>query len=619
VRAEAHARYRAQLRALLADLAIDVVHFHGVDFAAYEPGDAPPALCTLHLPLAWYPPEALAARAGRHLHCVSAAQRRAAPPGAVLLEDIPNGVDLWRFRPAPAKQPYAIMLGRICPEKGIHLGLEAARRAGVPLVLFGRVFPYPEHQRYFEEVVVPRLDRERCFLGPVGMPRKAALLAGARCLVIPSLAPETSSLVALEALACGTPVVAFAEGALPDLIEHGTTGFLARSVEELSEGIRRAGELRGERCRRAAERFSAAGMCRRYLDVYARLARGAAERRPRPPVEVEELRTLAGLAALRQAWAELWERCPAATLFQAPAWLEPWCEHRLGGEPRVLAFRRAGALVGLAPFFVWSSGDERVLSLMGAGASDYQDVLFEEASRAECVAALASWLGGAGRDWHRAEWSELVEGSALLEVAVAHEPAPAREPQEPCPALSLEPALGAAIPPSMLEKVGYARRRATRDAGLQVETAGSGNLPALLDALALLHARRWQARDQPGALADGRTRAFHAVVAARLLDEGRLMLHAVHLHGAPAAVLYGFHDRQATRYYLSGFDPRWSKLSPGLLAVAHGIESAAARGSRLFDFLRGAEPYKYRWGARDRCRVHRRIIQWPASPPAGAS
>src|SRR5206468_1110363 len=92
------------------------------------------------------------------------------------------------------KRGYALALGRICPEKGFHLALEAAHEAGCALLLGGQVFPYPEHQRYFDTQVAPRLDRCRRYLGPVALARKRRLLAGARCLLAPSLVPETSAM-----------------------------------------------------------------------------------------------------------------------------------------------------------------------------------------------------------------------------------------------------------------------------------------------------------------------------------------------------------------------------------------------------------------------------------------
>jgi glycosyltransferase involved in cell wall biosynthesis len=164
-------------------------------------------------------------------------------------------------------------LGMICPEKGFHLGLAAATRAGVPFVLAGKVFAYAEHERYFREELQPVLTPPHRFVGPLGIWRKARLLAGARCLLVPSLVPETASLVAMEALACGTPVVAFPAGALADVVEHGRTGFLVRDVDEMAAAIPRAAGIGARDCRRAAQtRFSADRMARQYFEVYRRIA-----------------------------------------------------------------------------------------------------------------------------------------------------------------------------------------------------------------------------------------------------------------------------------------------------------------------------------------------------------
>ena len=175
--------------------------------------------------------------------------------------------------PPHAKRGFALMLSRICPEKGVHLAIDAARQAGMPLLIGGEVYPYPAHQRYFEEEVAPRLDGSRRFLGPVGGARKRRLLAAAQCVVIPSLVAETSSLVAREALAAGTPVVALRRGALAETIEHGRTGLLVDSAEELPDAMRAAAGLAPRDCRDAARaRFSLETMIAAYFAVYERLA-----------------------------------------------------------------------------------------------------------------------------------------------------------------------------------------------------------------------------------------------------------------------------------------------------------------------------------------------------------
>jgi glycosyltransferase involved in cell wall biosynthesis len=252
---------------------VDLIHLHGIDFDAYLPADGP-TLVTLHLPLGWYPAEALQpSRPDLWLHGVSETQCRDAPAGARLLPPIPNGVAIGDGMLPHAKRGFALMLGRICPEKGIHLALDASRQAEVPLIVAGRLFPYDAHTRYFEQEVVPRLDARQRFVDPLGLRRKRRFLAAARCLVVPSLCPETSSLVAMEALSCGTPVVAFPNGALPEIIDHGRTGFLVNDVAEMAEAIRAAADLDPAECKaEAVRRFSLDRMVQRYLAVYGQLA-----------------------------------------------------------------------------------------------------------------------------------------------------------------------------------------------------------------------------------------------------------------------------------------------------------------------------------------------------------
>jgi glycosyltransferase involved in cell wall biosynthesis len=271
---------RSAIRAALLDHAVDVVHMHGVDFHEYLPPQGPPVLATLHLPASWYPRNALCPqRPATWLNCVSRAQHATCGNNPHLLEPIPNGVPVEGWERPKRKRSFVLVLGRICPEKGIHIALEVAEKARVPLVLAGQVFPYPDHAHYFEQMVKPRLSFSRRYIGPIGFARKRALLAQARCLLITSLVPETSSLVALEALAAGTPVVAFGKGALPEAIDHGRTGYLAWDSQELLEGVRAAATIDPEACRATArQRFSADRMIERYFQVYQSLARNGSER-----------------------------------------------------------------------------------------------------------------------------------------------------------------------------------------------------------------------------------------------------------------------------------------------------------------------------------------------------
>lgn len=273
-RMRAHRVVRDRIREALSRWTVDVVHMHGVDFSDYLPAVGVPVLATLHLPIAVYPKRIFALRRpGTYLNCVSNAQQRDCPPGSAP-DVIENGIplDLFPKRPVP-KQNYALALGRICPEKGFHLAAQAARQSGVPLTVAGALFPYPSHRQYFENHLMGLLSPPHRYFGPAGFTDKIRLLAGARCLLVPSLVPETSSLVVMEAMVCGTAVIAFPAGALPELVDDGRTGFVVKDVEEMASAIRRSDRISSDECRREARvRFSADRMIARYFRFYEQFA-----------------------------------------------------------------------------------------------------------------------------------------------------------------------------------------------------------------------------------------------------------------------------------------------------------------------------------------------------------
>ena len=271
LRAFVHGQVRQRISEAIRDCRPDLVHFHGIDFADYLPLQTMQCLVSLHLPLAWYDPGALRPqRAGTWLLPVSGSQVRLGAPGVKLLPPIENGVSIPKE--LEPKGDFALSIGRICSEKGTHEAVDAARAAGTGLLVAGEVFPYPEHRRYWRDVVRPRLDQARRWIGRIAGKRKQKLLGQAKCVLIPSRAPETSSLVAMEALAAGTPVIAYPSGALPDIIEHGRTGFIVDGPRQMAIAIRAVNDLDPLICRTAAsERFPLAKMTSSYLAQYAKL------------------------------------------------------------------------------------------------------------------------------------------------------------------------------------------------------------------------------------------------------------------------------------------------------------------------------------------------------------
>jgi len=269
-----HARWREAIAQALLTHEVDILHFHGLDFHHYLPPPGTPALVTLHLPPSFYPASVFSlARPRTWFNCVSQSQLSACPNSALLSGYIGNGVPLDLYSPGEPDN-YVLAMGRICPEKGFHLALDAAEKAGVPLYLAGKLYPYPDHVRYWKEVLRPRLRPPHKFLGVATMADKPRFLAAARCLLVPSLVAETSSLVAMEAMASGTPVIAFPSGALAELVRPGENGFLVKDAAAMAAAIPQAGSIDRAACRRLAQSaFSADTMVDRYIALYQKFAR----------------------------------------------------------------------------------------------------------------------------------------------------------------------------------------------------------------------------------------------------------------------------------------------------------------------------------------------------------
>jgi glycosyltransferase involved in cell wall biosynthesis len=176
--------------------------------------------------------------------------------------------DLYRFQ--PRSQGYLAFLGRISPEKRPDRAIAIARRLGMPLKIAAKVDA--ADKSYFEEKIEPLLHNHLVeFIGEIGDPQKSAFLGGADALLFPIDWPEPFGLVMIEAMACGTPVIAYASGSVPEVIEDGLTGFIVRNEDEAAAAILRLPTLdRAAIRRRFEERFSATAMARRYLDLYGR-------------------------------------------------------------------------------------------------------------------------------------------------------------------------------------------------------------------------------------------------------------------------------------------------------------------------------------------------------------
>jgi glycosyltransferase involved in cell wall biosynthesis len=192
-------------------------------------------------------------------------------PSLDYLATIHHGIDTGAFALHPAPGRYLLFFGRIHPHKGTVEAIDVAARCGIPLVIAGIV----QDERYFDELVLPRIDGDQVsFIGAVGPSERSELLGGAQALLHLIGFDEPFGYSVVEAMACGTPVIAFNRGSMPELIASGTTGFLVEDVDGAVAAVTASASLDRPAIRaQALERFGVGRMVDAYIDAYETVLR----------------------------------------------------------------------------------------------------------------------------------------------------------------------------------------------------------------------------------------------------------------------------------------------------------------------------------------------------------
>lgn len=206
-------------------------------------------------------------------NAISRAHYATIPPGCggSFAGVVHNAIDVESFPFSSQKDDYLLFLSRISPEKGAHLAIEAARRVGMRLVIAAKVDSVD--RTYYEKVIAPLIDGEQIvYVGEADATQKRRLYERAYCLLLPICWEEPFGLVMAEAMACGTPVVAFARGAAPEIVVDGQTGYLVEDVPGMVQAVRKVHRIDPYRCREhVVEHFSPPVMVERYLVLYRKI------------------------------------------------------------------------------------------------------------------------------------------------------------------------------------------------------------------------------------------------------------------------------------------------------------------------------------------------------------
>lgn len=344
-------------------------------------------------------------------------------------------------------------------------------------------------------------------------------------------------------------------------------------------------------------------------------------------MDVQEISSFEALAEQQAAdWTRIVRDSPAATVFQTWEWTAAWWRHH-GKRKRLwaLVFRENGAVIGFAALFSSLLPTPlRTLRFVGNGGSDYLDIIAAPGFEAGVAAAFQEYLWSQRRRWDWIDLQQVKPGSVVLQHGAAP---PAGRNQgarseswagETCPFLPLAEtwdAFRATLGKKLRQNIGYYARALEKQYIVEYRVADSETLSADLDEFFELHQRRWNQRWLPGAFASRQARAFHSDAAKALLHSGNLRLHTLTLDGEIRAALYCFQKGATCYYYLGGFEPSLAKLSLGTVLTAQAMRYSIEHDDATeFDFLRGNEGYKYRWGAQDRYNSRLSLTKFGVRP-----
>jgi glycosyltransferase involved in cell wall biosynthesis len=243
----------------------DLIHINSATAISYSRYVSTPFVCTLH-----HPHQVALTRMYEHypqIHYVTISEHQASVHPTLSVTTIHHGIDMTKYRLQTKKEDYLCFLGRIAPIKGVHIAIDVAKRAGIPLKIAGEIQPI--FREYFDTMLKPHIDgRFIEYVGEADLEMKNKLLGGSRGLLFPIQWNEPFGLVMLEAMACGTPVFALPGGSVPEIVQSDTSGAISSTAEEMAYAVTNTTYAPEVVRAWVEQRFSVKIMVQRYIELY---------------------------------------------------------------------------------------------------------------------------------------------------------------------------------------------------------------------------------------------------------------------------------------------------------------------------------------------------------------
>jgi CelD/BcsL family acetyltransferase involved in cellulose biosynthesis len=324
-------------------------------------------------------------------------------------------------------------------------------------------------------------------------------------------------------------------------------------------------------------------------------------------VTTEVISNMGALEEISEEWNQLYNESFTATPFQSPFWIISWWRNFGGGNLFTIVVRNNSKLIGLASFYIYKEkNSERVICLTGTGISDYLNALYLSEFSGIVTEQISNYLEKHTGEWDRCDFQELPETSVLLNcfknsslfrVNVCK--------QSDCSFIDTAPdgSLKKALPGKL--------RKNAKDYLNKIKAVHRFQFEKTDDPedLILLHHKRWNDKNERGVLENSVVQKFHKDVYEHRYSIGNVHYFVLKIEMIPVACYYVLTRKSHAYFYLSGFDPLYSKFSPGTVALFLSIKNLSERGITCFDFLRGNETYKKFWGVKIKSNYRLQIFK----------